>query len=100
MDAKQANLEGKVLKGGALDTVGLDIGGRILCDGRIHRNELWDQTQNVETMKTLLSNNVFVMVAHSPWVVFQSKPIEHVARELYDQSLAGENARSMAEKKL
>jgi len=99
MDAKHAYKQGKLLKGGALHKVGLDIAGRILRDGRIHEDELWDQTQNVETMETLLSNNVFVMVPRSPWVVFQSKPIEHVARELYDKSLAADNARSVGEKK-
>jgi len=99
MDAEQAYFDGKLLKGGALHKVGLDIGGRILRHGRIHRNELWDQTQNVETIKTLLSSNVFVMVPRSPWVVFESKPIEHVARELYDKSLAADNARSVGEKK-
>jgi len=90
MDAKNAYLEGKLLKGAALHKVGLDIGGRILRNGRIHQDELWDQTQNIETMKTLLSINVFVMVPCSPLVVFESKLIEHVAKELYHKSLAGE----------
>ena len=75
-------MEGKLLKGGALYKVGLHIGGGMLRDCRIHRNELWDQTPNVETIKGLLLNNVFVMVPCAPWVVFQSKPIQHVAREL------------------
>jgi len=52
--------------GRVLHKVRLDIGGLILCDGRTHRNELWDQTQNVETIKTLLSKNVLVIVPRSP----------------------------------
>jgi len=40
MDAKQAYLEGRLLKGRVLHKVELDIGGRIMRDGRIHRNKL------------------------------------------------------------
>jgi len=80
--------------------VGRHIGGRILRDGRIHGNQLWDQMQNVETIKTLLSNNVFVMVPCAQWVVFQSKPIQHVTRELYDKSLAVENSTSVGGKEI
>jgi len=100
MNAEQAYLEGKLRKGGALYNVGLNIGDRILRDGRLHGNELWDQMQNVETIKTLLSKKVFVMVPCALWVVFQSKTIQHVPRERYDKSLAEENSRSVGGKEI
>jgi len=83
MDAKKNFLQGKLLKGGEFHEVGLQIAGRILLEGRIHADELWDLVRSVEVMETLLSNNVFVMVPGSDWIMFQSKPMEHVARELY-----------------
>jgi len=89
MSAKKSFLQGKLLKGSARHKVELEIAERILQEGLSHTNEFWDFIPSMEVMDTLLSNNVLVMVPCSHWIMFQSKPMEHVARELlYAQFMA------------